>query len=164
MNTLARTANPASIAREAIRQLVEARVAPTPENFTRAYRVALGDDADIDDLEEGTNSKQVLSRLVEGISKRHPELDSVVQLQTHLHRGEWDNALDVADVVIGDALAQSSGQWPYLLHQLLAQLETKHANWTHARKVDAVQHLLLTPSSDDETREKLQRLMEVLVI
>lgn len=159
MNTLAKTANPANIAREAIRQLVASRVAPTPENFTLAYRVALGIDAGDSRLDAGTDPKQVLSRLVEGMTRRHPDLDSVAQLQEHVNQGAWDNALDVADVAVGDALVQSSRQWPQLLQQVLGTLEMTHANWTRARKLDAVQHVLLTPSSIDQTCEKLQRLM-----
>ena len=59
----------------------------------------------------------------------------------------------------GATLAESAREWPRLLQQLLTQLDTTHADWTRARKLGAVRHVLTSSTDNDRTREKLERLM-----
>lgn len=157
MSALSKAANPANIAREAIRQLAASRVAPTPENFALAYREASGGGAG--DLAAVVEPEQVLNQLVQGIATRCPDLGSALRLQEHVKHRAWNDALKVVDETVGEALAEPSREWPRMLQQLLTQLDTTHANWTRARKLGAIRHVLLTPSADERTREKLERLM-----
>ncbi len=162
MDTLARNTNPASIAREAIRQLVASRVAPTPENFSRAYRAASGGGADPggeNSMAGGDEPVQVLTQLVEGIATRCPELVSALRLREHIKDRAWKNALAVVNETLSEALAGPSRDWPRMLQLLLSQLDTIHADWTRARKLSAVRHVLAAPSADGRTLEKLERLM-----
>jgi len=157
MDALAKSGNPADVAREAIRQMAASRVAPTPENFTRAYRSASGSSstATCDDTEAG----QIVGQLLQEIVARRPDLTSALKLQEYVNGGDWKDALKIVGDVIGEALTEQSREWPRLTHRLLLQLDTTHAEWTRARKLGAVTHVLTTPSSDIRTREKLERLV-----
>lgn len=167
MDTLTRNTSPANIAREAIRQLAASRVAPTPENFSRAYREAMGGSGDTggdtgdsaSHTAGGVEPEQVLTQLVEGITTRLPELGSALRLQEHVKGRAWKNALKAVNETLSEALAEPSREWPRMLQHLLTQLDTTHADWTRARKLGAVRHVLTAPSADDHTREKLERLM-----
>lgn len=156
MNALVKSANPADVAREAIRQMAASRVAPTPENFTRAYRSASGGSTDTHD---GAEAGQIVGQLIQGIVARRPALGSALKLQEYVNGGDWEEALKIVDDVVAEALTEQSREWPRLTHRLLMQLDTTHADWTRARKLGAVTHVLTTPSSDIRTREKLERLV-----
>jgi diguanylate cyclase len=155
MDVLAQTANPADIAREAIRQLVAFRIAPTPENFARAYSEASGGSADMAGHAE---AEQVLSHVVELIASRCPGLGSASQLQEQVRQRAWSSALKLVDDTVGEALVEPAREWPQLLQQLMTQLDSTHAEWTRARKLGALQHVLAS-SADGRTFEKLQQLM-----
>lgn len=155
MDTLAPTASPANIAREAIRKLVASRMPPTPENFARAYSEASGRPSE--PVAEG-GPEQLLKHVVQLIAARCPEPANALRLQEHVKRRAWDNALRIVDDVVGEALAEPAQQWPLLLQQLLVELDTTHVDWTRARKLIAVRHVLAT-SSRGRAREKLESLM-----
>lgn len=157
MDVVARAHSPANIAREAIRQLAASRVAPTPENFARAYYKAAGSESASD-----TNSgeaEQVLNLLVRGIAKHCPDQASAGQLQEFVRAHAWKNALKVVNEVIGEALSEPPQEWPRVLSQLLTQLDTTHTHWTRARKLGALRRVLGNAGNEDRTREKLERLM-----
>ncbi len=155
MDTHASTANPANIAREAIRRLAATRVAPTPENFEQAYLEAsgTGESASV------VKPEHVLHKLVQGITSRSPELIGAQQLQEHVKRRSWNNALKAVGQVLSEAMTGPSREWPRILQQVLSQLDATHTDWTRARKLSALNHVLMTPSADERTREKLERLM-----
>jgi diguanylate cyclase len=155
MDTLARIVTPATIAREAIRQLVASKIAPTPENFARAYGEAAGEP---DHVLPPDTPEQVLKQLAQIIVARHPGLDSSQHLHEYVTKRAWKDALDVVEEAIGDVLSESSRQWPPLMQRLLAQLDTTHTEWTHARKLAAVRHVL-TNSTAGRAGEKIEALM-----
>jgi diguanylate cyclase len=61
---------------------------------------------------------------------------------------------------VEDTLEAPAQDWPRLLQQLLAQLDTTHAHWTRARKLNAVRHVL-AQAADGRTIAKLDKLMSV---
>lgn len=158
MNTLATTANPAEIARKAMRRLAALRAAPNPENFAREYRAAACDGAA--DTAPIVEPEQVLSHLVRGITARCADSHSAIRLQELVRERAWNSALRAVDETVNEALAEPMKEWPRMLQQLLAQLDISHANWTRARKLAAVRHALLAPSAGERTRETLQRLLD----
>jgi diguanylate cyclase len=157
MDAVAHASSPANIAREAIRRLAASRVAPTPENFARAYYKAAGIENDGDP--SIAEPEQVLSLLVRGIFKHCPEQASAAQLQEFVKVRAWKNALKVVNDVVGQAMADPPQEWPRVLLQLLNQLDTTHTHWTRARKLGALRRVLGGTGSETRTREKLERLM-----
>jgi diguanylate cyclase len=156
MTTLSTTSSPAAIARTAIRQLATARVAPTPENFARAYRLAAGGDGGV---AAAVDPEEVLSQLAHAIATRRPNLGSALRLHENVLHRAWSKALNAVDEMVSEALTDPSREWPRVLQRLLTQLDASHADWTRARKLAAVRHVLLAPTADERTREKLERLM-----
>jgi hypothetical protein len=142
--------NPADLAREAIRWMAVTRIAPAPENFTRAYRAASGGS----DRGDGSESEQVLGQLVSIITARRPDLGSTARLQEYVGNRAWNDALEIVREVINEALTATSREWPRLLQHPLLQLDRTHANWTRARKLITLKHVFATPSNDDRTRKK----------
>jgi len=153
----AKPANPAEIAREAIRQLASSRVAPTPENFARAYGEASGGSADFEST--AVEPENLLKQLLQGIANRYPEDESLQKLQEQVKSRAWSSARKGIDEVVAKTFAEGLQDWPRLLGTLLQQIDANHANWTRARKLGAVRHVLTTTSSSDRTREKLERLV-----
>ncbi|MEQ1515483.1 MAG: GGDEF domain-containing protein [Usitatibacteraceae bacterium] len=155
MESLAKAANPANIAREAIRQLVASRIAPTPETFARAYTEASG--GAIDAANEA-GPEQLLKRVIESINARCPQLGSALRLEEHVKHRAWGSALKIVDEAVSDALAEPVRAWPHMLQQLLVQIDVTNADWTRARKLSALRHVLST-SSAERTRDKIESLV-----
>lgn len=126
MNAIVKNVNPADAAREAIRRLAMDRIAPTPENFARAYREAAG------------------------------EASAEVAAAT----GAASNPKEGAAAEAAAAAAKSAGDWPRLMQRLLGQLDASSPQWTRARKLGAVDHVLRSAGGDTgRTHEKLERLI-----
>jgi len=162
MNAPASVANPAEIAREAIRRLASSRTAPTPENFARAYGEASGNG-----VNSGANAieaDQVLTQLVQGLVAFRPDASGILKFQEQVKSRAWKNALSSVSEAVSEALSDHSQEWPRVLSQLLAQLDSTNPGWTRARKLGAVRHVLATASAADRTREKLARLVEAWTV
>jgi diguanylate cyclase len=155
MNAILKSGNPADAAREAIRRLAMDRIAPTPENFARAYREAAGE-ANV------VLPEQVLGRLGEAMRARRPEASSALRLSECIREGAWADALNMVNEAVGETSigADAGAEWPRLLQNLLARLDATTPDWTRARKLGAVEHVLRSGAIDaGRTRDKLERLI-----
>jgi diguanylate cyclase len=152
---------PAAIAREAIRQLGISRLAPTPENFALAYQQAAGDGSpeSLDALRISVSQSEVLRQMIECMAARCPDQLNVQRLKQHVEGGAWKQALDSASAAVADLAVTTSQDWSKVSLQLLTQLDANHADWTRARKLAAVKHLLSSRSAKDQISSKLERLM-----
>jgi diguanylate cyclase len=147
----------AEIARRVLKTLAERRIIPTPETFTEVYNELSGVRS------AGANGlaavfKDVVRDLVRAQRMSTGEAQAALQ---QAQGQNWDAVRDA----MGKALARRSGgsapSWPQMAVTLLRQADALHANWTRARKLDAVARVVdAAGEQPDVALDRLVRLLE----
>jgi diguanylate cyclase len=126
--------NPSSVARQALQRLAADKVAPTPENYTRAYYEIAAPDAGARDIAP----LDVLRGVAAELSARSDANRAVCQsLAASLDSGD----LKAAQATLLRLVDHGSSHWASLLKDALAQVEARTPGMTVARKREALQHL-----------------------
>ncbi|MCB1959775.1 MAG: diguanylate cyclase [Rhodocyclaceae bacterium] len=136
---------PPQIARETIRRLATARVAPTPDNYRTFYQQVAGI------KEDDCFPTQSLKRIAAALPRSTPaQLRFARHFEQAISLQKW---APISKAIL-DLSATSETQaiaWAPLLEQMLEQLERHHAELTTARKKDALKHVLQASSADAKT-------------
>jgi diguanylate cyclase len=144
------------IARRALKTLAERKLIPTPETFSEVYFEIAG-------VRPGAGSaamvfKEVLRDMVRANRISGQE---ATQIQERVNRHDWPSVRDAIDKVLPRRAGAAAGNWPALALALIKHTDALHANWTRARKLDAVGRVLETAAAEpDVAFERLQRLIE----
>lgn len=144
------------IARRALKALAERRLVPTPDSFAEVYFEIAG-------ARPGAGSaaavfKELLRDLVRN---NRISTQEATQIQERANKHDWPAVRDAIDKVLPRRAGAAAGNWPALALTLLKTTDALHANWTRARKLDAVGRVLETAGSEPDTAfERLQRLVE----
>src|SRR5689334_7577663 len=131
--------SPSAIAREALRQLAERRLAPSPDNYARIYFEISAPGRDQASLDPAA------MLLALGLRPRGGDwAKDAAALERALATGDWDavRATLLAAATRGAAGAQESDAWAGVLRELIAQWEARIPGVTQARKRQALEHLL----------------------
>jgi diguanylate cyclase len=149
--------NAAETARRVLKTLAERKIIPTPETFSDVYHEVSG-------LKPGTGGspaavvKEVLKDLVRANRLAPQEALPIVE---RAQRNDWLAVRDAMDRALARRPGGAAGNWPQLALQLLKQADVLHANWTRARKIDAVTRVIEGATDQpDVALDRLSRLIE----
>jgi diguanylate cyclase len=146
----------AEIARRVLKTLAERRIIPTPETFAAVYEeIAGGKAAGATAL---TVVKDVLRDLVRAQRLGSAEAQAIAQ-QAQAH--DWKAVREALEKALARRPGSAAGSWPQLVLALLKQADQLHANWTRARKLEAVARVIEAAGDQpDVALDRLGRLLE----
>ncbi|MEP7064102.1 MAG: GGDEF domain-containing protein, partial [Betaproteobacteria bacterium] len=146
--------NSSSIARQALRQLAEQKIPPTPENYTRAFFEIASPGADAGELSPMALLRGVVTDIEARDGAPNPEC---LPLCAALDSGDWNSA----QVALRRLIDGGGVRWGTLLRDVMYQLDTRSAGLTNARKREALAHVLAAfSSSPDVLRVRLRGLVD----
>jgi diguanylate cyclase len=147
----------AEVARRVLKTLTERRIIPTPETFAEVYYEVSG-------LRPAGGGalvalfKDVLRDLVRGQRMTAGEAQAVLQ---QAQGQNWDVARQGIDKALARRPGAAAASWPQMAVTLLRQADALHANWTRARKLDAVTRVVEAAGEQpDVALDRLVRLLE----
>ena len=147
----------AEVARRVLKTLAERRIIPTPETFTEVYNEISGIRAG------GGNAlaavfKDILRDLVRAQRMTASEAQAALQ---QAQGQNWDGVREGVDKALARRPGGSAASWPQMAVTLLRQADALHANWTRARKLDAVTRVVdAAAEQPDVALDRLARLLE----
>ena len=145
------------IARRVLKTLAERRIIPTPETFTEVYNELSGA------RPGGGNAlaalfKDILRDLVRAQRMTAAEAQAALQ---QAQGQNWDAVREGMDRALARRPGGSATSWPQMAVTLLRQADTLHANWTRARKLDAVARVVDAAGEHPEVAlDRLARLLD----
>jgi diguanylate cyclase len=150
-------ASQAEIARRVLKTLTERRIIPTPETFAEVYNEIAGGRAGGGNV-LASLFKDVLRDLVRAQRMTTAEAQAALQqVQGH----HWDVLREGIDKALARRPGGSAASWPQMTVTLLRQADALHANWTRARKIDAVTRVVEAAGEQpDVALDRLVRLLE----
>lgn len=147
---------PSQIARDALRNLAQRRVAPTPDNYAGAYCEISGRHDDYAGI--------ALPRVLEHIAAEFAQADGLVataarSLAGAMEQRDWAQAqASLTTMLVAGA---TMPDWSGLIRGLLRQWDMRHANLTAARKREVIEHVLTTCGSDAaKMHERLSNVVQ----
>jgi diguanylate cyclase len=150
---MAEAGNPSELAREALRRLAMQRIPPTPDNYAAVYHEIAGTTA------AELFPERSLKAVAAALPRATPEQLRVArQFESAVAEKNWDSLKSVLVEFVGKSAAEAPN-WAALLRDLLAQIETRHAGITPAKKREALEHVLAASSSADILHGRLQSLL-----
>ncbi len=149
-------ASQAEIARRVLKTLTERRVIPTPESFAETYYEISGQRPGGDAL--FALVKDMLRDLVR--AQRMATSEAQAALQQAQGRN-WEPVREAMEKAFARRPGGLAGSWPQMAVTLLRQADALHANWTRARKLDAVVRVVEGAGDQpDLALDRLARLLE----
>jgi diguanylate cyclase len=146
--------SPIDIARQALKQLALSKIAPTPDNFRKAYDQIAG----IKSEDESSGLTQVLEKVLVDSARQRPKyLKAVHALKAAADKHDWAQAEKLLRALLptGDG-----GSWATLIRTLVRQLEASHKGLTSSKKKEGLERVLLNFENDPEQLPlKLQALI-----
>lgn len=145
---------PIDIARQALKQLALSKIAPTPDNFRKAYDQIAGTKSE----DESSGLAQVLEKVLKDGARQRPKyLKSLQALKTATDKHDWAEAEKQLRELMP---AGDGGNWGTLIRMLVRQLEASHKGLTSSKKKEGLERVLLNFESDPEQLPlKLQALI-----
>jgi diguanylate cyclase len=153
---------PAQLAKAALQRLAQARLEPTPENYSRAYAIEAGTENQASANGNGhgvpERVQQLMFRLV---SLALPSGNARQELQTALREQRYDELLREVDKLLDTAGPGAQAEaLVQVIERLMRGLERGGKQWTLARKKDGVNRVLELGRSDSQ---KLVRRLAQLI-
>jgi diguanylate cyclase len=148
----------AEIARRVLKTLTERRIIPTPETFTEVYNEIAGARPSGDGNSLASVFKDVLRDLVR--TQRMTAAEAQTALQ-QVQGQNWEAVRQGIDKALARRPGGAAASWPQMAMTLLRQADALHANWTRARKLDAVARVVEAAGEQpDLALDRLARLLE----
>jgi len=155
-DTAGAKASQAEIARRVLKTLGERRLIPTPETFAEVYYEIAGQ-------RPGGGAlfalvKDVLRDLVRMQRIATSEAQATLQ---QAQAQNWDAVREGMEKALARRPGGAAASWPQMVVALLRQADALHANWTRARKLDAVMRVVEAAGDQpDIALDRLARLLE----
>jgi len=134
------SANPSTVAREAIRQLAARRLPPTPDNYSRLYDELSGTES------APHPSNRALEAFANVIAARKGGASRVAELRRALAARDWDTVTTLVTRLARRTDAETDGEsgpdWAECVRTLLRQWERRLEGITQARKRESLEHVL----------------------
>jgi diguanylate cyclase len=151
-------ASQAEIARRVLKTLAERRIIPTPETFAEVYNEVSGARPGAGASALLAVFKDVLRDLVRAQRMSTSEAQAALQ---HAQGQNWNGVREGVDKALARRPGAAATSWPQLAITLLRQADALHANWTRARKLEAVTRVIEAATEQpDVALERLARLVE----
>lgn len=147
------TRTPIAIAREALKQLALRKIAPTPDNFRKAYDEIAG----IVPGDTGNGLARALDRVLREAAGQRPKyLKAANEISAVTERRDWSEV----ERLLRELLPVAGGAgWAGVVRNLVRQLETSHKGLTPGKKKDALERVLTSFEHDpDLLVQKIQAL------
>jgi diguanylate cyclase len=142
-------------ARRVLKTLAERRIIPTPDSFREVYEEVTASGS-------GGSAATVVKEMLRDLV-RHNRLGGAEagQILERAQHHDWLAVRDHIDRVLARRAGAVAGNWPLVAMQLVKSIDAVHANWTRARKLEAVSRVFEGTSAQPELAlERLTRLME----
>jgi diguanylate cyclase len=140
--------NPSEIAREALRQLAQRRLAPTPDNYSRVYHEIAAPGVKPGTLSAAALLHEVAAELVRQpgeVPRESMALERAVELAA------WPEAKAALLRLLGTKPTQAATpSWGPLVRELLAQWEARTPGFPVGRKREMLERVLATTSGSAE--------------
>ena len=146
----------AEAARRALKLLAERKVVPTPETFADAFWESAGVQP------RGTGLAGVLKDVgADLVRQSRMSQQEAAQMLRAAQRQQWSAAREAIDRALARRPGNGVDAWPSMVLAILKQSDVLHSNWTRARKLDSIAHVIDAAASDPSLAlERLQRLVE----
>lgn len=151
---------PAQLAKAALQRLAQARLEPTPENYSRAYAIEAGtDSAAAANGAVPERAQQLMSKL---ISLALPSGTQRQELQTALREQRYDELLrDVEKLLDAAGPGAQAEALAQAIERLVRGLERGGRHWTLARKKEGIARVLeLTRTDSHKLVKRLGQLIQ----
>jgi diguanylate cyclase len=150
----AKSAQLAEAARRTLKALAERRRIPTPEVFAEVYHEVNGTAAG----SPLAFLRDVLRDLLRSNRITAQELTPVVECA---RQGDWAGVQAMLESALARGAGGAGSGWPKATLALLKGADALHANWTRARKLEAVAHVIETAAAEpDVALERVRKLIE----
>ena len=139
--------NPSLIAREALKQLAQRKMVPSPANYRRIYEQIAGEKEKQPDLE----LSEKLLKPVRELAGDNPNKRRIVkQLEELAEEKKWDEFVRIFEEQQKQLLVSSQFDqpWPDLIRDLLRQWETRQRGVSSAMKKEALERVLINFGND----------------
>ncbi len=153
--TAARSAQLAEAARRTLKTLAERRRIPTPEAFAEVYHEVNGGTASGSPL---ALLREVLRDLLRSNRLGAQEIGPIVE---RARQGDWGAVQSMLDGALSRGAGSAGSGWPHLTLSLLKTTDALHANWTRARKLEAIAHVIEAAATEPEIAlERCRKLID----
>jgi diguanylate cyclase len=146
---------PTQLAKGALRRLAAARLQPTPENYSRAYREEAGESTADIAPPLPARAQRLLERVAAKLFHAEPG-EAGGAFGQALANGRWSDAERLLETAAGSDAAALAG----LIERISGGIERSGKVWSAARKKESLQRVL-TGSRSDAAR-LLQRLAQLV--
>jgi diguanylate cyclase len=146
----------AEAARRALKLLAERKIVPTPETFADAFWESAGVDA------RGSALTGLLKEIGADLVRqsRMSQQDATEALQA-AQRHQWGSVREAIARALERRPGGGADAWPAMALAILKQSDALHSNWTRARKLDSIAHVIDGAGADPALAlERLRRLVE----
>lgn len=149
---------PIELARQALTQLSNDKIPPTPDNYHGAYNKIAG----IVSVDHSAILNKSLEKVLYDMGKERPELATVAK---SIHKlAEKPNPTELEEL-LRSLLSTGTGEavgvnWTTLLRSLLKQLEVNHGNFSLSQKIEKLNHILVKFANDPN---QLGQKMHILI-
>jgi len=149
-------ANPFEIARDALKQLAQRRIAPTPDNYQTLYHEIAGTKPVTRDFPE-----KHLRTLAGALPRSSPDQMRLArQLDEAIKAEDWEAYQKHLTAFVTGLIESQKLAWGELIGDLLRQWEAKHPGLTAARKRESLDHVLSSSANNpDNLYTRLQGLL-----
>lgn len=148
------TRTPIDIAREALKQLAQRKIAPTPDNFRQVYEEIAG-------IAAGTAANS-LARSVDRVlreagDKRPRYLKAANEISAAIDMRDWGRV----ENLLRDLLpASTQASWAAVVRNLVRQIEASHKGLTPGKKKEGLERVLANfEHNPDVLAQKIQALV-----
>ncbi|MBK8687369.1 MAG: diguanylate cyclase [Betaproteobacteria bacterium] len=142
-----RPPNPSEIAREALRQLAQRRLAPTPDNYSRMYHEI----ATPGTRPEVLSATTMLQELAAEVLRQPGEVPrEAMALERAVSLAAWPETKTALLRLVGARAPTATPSWGPLLRELLNQWEARTPGLTRGKKREMLEHVIAASSGTPE--------------
>ena len=159
---MAAALTPAEIARETLKALAARKLAPTPDNFARAYHEISGEPQS-PKTSSADGAAAVLEQLAQNLTQNSPGNAAATQkINKAIQAQNWEQCQSELQNLLSQTKGTSGSEpaWSAMIRDLLRQLDTPHKGITVTRKKEGIETVLARFGSDPAILfDKLQGLV-----
>lgn len=151
--------SPSDIARETLKALAARKLAPTPDNYAKAYQEISGE------TQSPTGAAAVIENIAQGLAAGAPRLKaSSKALQQAVNERDWEQCQNELEKLLlqdkSPTDASHEISWSVMIRDLLRQMDIPHKGITLKRKREGIETVLSRFSADPEAlHDKLKNLV-----
>ncbi|MDQ3267945.1 MAG: GGDEF domain-containing protein, partial [Pseudomonadota bacterium] len=149
---------PIELARQALMQLSNGKIPPTPDNYRSVYDKIAG----VVSPDHSVILNRSLEKVLYEMGKESPKLTLVAEsLQKSIEKSDLTELEELLRSLLSSGTGEAVGvNWTKLLCSLLKQLEINHGNLSLSKKIEKLNHILIKFANDpNQLGQKLHILI-----